>query len=448
MNSHYRYLIAAPGLFMVVALAACGANVVDSSYKEEEADETSQATTAPLEDVLPPRSIVDDDGKQCPRAKYKTIQAAVNAATKGDTILVCAGTYRENSTVNKTVKLLGAQHGVDGRTRKANPATESLIVTGGFTVAANNVVFDGFSLDAFFAPDEDTAFGLFLDPDHSGTQVINNVMGGEAGALFLGSNGDVQTLVRHNKFTGRGVFGSDDDVSAIARNERIEANVFDQALLSFSGSGHRDLLVLNNEMTGGGSMSFYDNVFPKDNPPRTHGVTVQGNTIVGSTDAAILLRHVGDAQFQGNSLQDGSSAGFLIIGTNKDVLISGNAISGFGAGGIQVGELPSEGTPQEVTTGLTIEGNALANDASGIALLFSRGNEFSQNTIDHSGDVGIEVDENSLNNKFETNQVSHSKQLDCRDGSMGSGTSRTHDTWVGDTGGTSSPPGLCVHPLL
>jgi hypothetical protein len=171
MNSH-RCGIAAPGVFVALASMACGANPSDTAA---EMDETSQAATAvSLEATLPPRSIVDDDGKQCPRARFKTIQAAVNAAAKGDTILVCAGTYRENSTINKTVKLLGAQHGVDGRTRRANPATESLIVTGGFTVAANNVVFDGFSLDAVFAPDEDTAFGLFLDPDHSGTQVMNN----------------------------------------------------------------------------------------------------------------------------------------------------------------------------------------------------------------------------------------------------------------------------------
>jgi pectin methylesterase-like acyl-CoA thioesterase len=48
-------------------------------------------------------------------AGYSTIQAAVNAATPGDTIRVCAGTYPEGPgplTVNKTLTLLGAQNGV------------------------------------------------------------------------------------------------------------------------------------------------------------------------------------------------------------------------------------------------------------------------------------------------------------------------------------------------
>ncbi|MDQ8045919.1 MAG: hypothetical protein REI11_15035, partial [Patulibacter sp.] len=41
---------------------------------------------------------VDDDGAQCPNASFSSIQAAVNAAAPHDTIVVCAGTYRESST--------------------------------------------------------------------------------------------------------------------------------------------------------------------------------------------------------------------------------------------------------------------------------------------------------------------------------------------------------------
>jgi hypothetical protein len=41
--------------------------------------------------------VVDDDHAQCPNAAFTSIQAAVNAAAAGDTIAICAGTYRETA---------------------------------------------------------------------------------------------------------------------------------------------------------------------------------------------------------------------------------------------------------------------------------------------------------------------------------------------------------------
>src|SRR5436309_6845189 len=79
--------------------------------------------------------VVDDDHVQCPAATYTTIQAAVNAANAGDTVKVCAGTYHELVTVNKSITLKGAQAGVDARTasRTGLPATESVVDGNGGT---------------------------------------------------------------------------------------------------------------------------------------------------------------------------------------------------------------------------------------------------------------------------------------------------------------------------
>src|SRR5271170_432364 len=52
-----------------------------------------------------PAILVDDDKVQCPSAAYTTIQSAVNAANPGDRIHVCAGTYPEQVTINKSLTI-------------------------------------------------------------------------------------------------------------------------------------------------------------------------------------------------------------------------------------------------------------------------------------------------------------------------------------------------------
>src|SRR5437879_3865503 len=80
--------------------------------------------------------VVDDDGMatiadcNASAPAYPTISAAVVAASPGDTIKVCPGLYHEQVVINKdNLTLLGAQAGVDARTRPSvpDPTTQSII---------------------------------------------------------------------------------------------------------------------------------------------------------------------------------------------------------------------------------------------------------------------------------------------------------------------------------
>ena len=48
---------------------------------------------------------VDDDGAQCPNADFTSVQAAVTAASPGDTVKVCPGTYEEQVRIEDKDKL-------------------------------------------------------------------------------------------------------------------------------------------------------------------------------------------------------------------------------------------------------------------------------------------------------------------------------------------------------
>jgi hypothetical protein len=132
--------------------------------------------------------VVDDDGVECPGAPFTTIQAAVTSATAGDTIQVCAGTYKENVTINKSLTLNGANAGIAGN---AVRGAESIILTNGnqlnvVTVTAANVIIDGFTVDGddplvtgvtlFSGDDTNVQHGIRVSAAFGGQTVRNNII--------------------------------------------------------------------------------------------------------------------------------------------------------------------------------------------------------------------------------------------------------------------------------
>jgi nitrous oxidase accessory protein NosD len=72
--------------------------------------------------------LVDDDKVQCPTAQFSTIQAAIDAASPGETIRVCKGTYHEQLTIQKSLTLAADNSVVlspTGMTANATGLTQS-----------------------------------------------------------------------------------------------------------------------------------------------------------------------------------------------------------------------------------------------------------------------------------------------------------------------------------
>ncbi len=160
---------------------------------------------------------------------YATVQAAIDAAVAGDEIVIAAGTWTENITINKTLTLKGAQAGIDARGRTGSETILTCASGHLVTVAAVDVVLDGLTMTGTAAAGR---LGN-CDSHGSGFEMRNCVMDGVAqrGFWFNVTSPDIV----------------------------LEYNVFDAALWTdsysvahFDGSDvFNDLYIGNNEFTGG-----------------------------------------------------------------------------------------------------------------------------------------------------------------------------------------------------
>jgi parallel beta-helix repeat protein len=133
--------------------------------------------------------LVDDDKAQCTKADFTTIQAAVNAASPGATILVCAGTYQESVTITKNdlrIRAKGSPGAVvlDGMAQT--------LLAGFYIQNASGILINGFRIQNFHEA------GILLD-NGDGNRIRQNVTTGahhDGIELRLGSSGN---RIEHNR---------------------------------------------------------------------------------------------------------------------------------------------------------------------------------------------------------------------------------------------------------
>lgn len=98
-----------------------------------------------------PELVVDDDGVECPGAGFTTIQAAVTAAAPGAKIRVCAGTYDEQVTIAKRLKVKGENGAVVMPSPMAvnttSLATSNAIAAAILVMNTTDVTIEGLTVD-------------------------------------------------------------------------------------------------------------------------------------------------------------------------------------------------------------------------------------------------------------------------------------------------------------
>lgn len=136
--------------------------------------------------------VVDDDKVECPTATFTSIQAAVNAASPGDQIIVCKGIYKEQVVIHKPLSIDAAS----GAILMPSP------------IEANSTsLFDGSPLAvALLVADttDVTIEGLIVDGSNSGiTECAPDLFG----VAFQNASGSIQRITVRNFRLGANLSG-------------------------------------------------------------------------------------------------------------------------------------------------------------------------------------------------------------------------------------------------
>ena len=177
-----------------------------------------------------------------------TIQSAIDAADPGDTIVVAAGTYTEQLSIDKSLSLQGEQAGIDGRGRSSS---ESILV-GNIVLnsTADDVVIDGFTFQEGGSVGGEKA-AIFLATGASGTTIRNSIftrsgeIDGDAfrGILTTSNGGNTDLVVTQNSFSGwaTGVY-----LNPAATDAVISSNDFNGNFVGMSVDGPSNTSIANN----------------------------------------------------------------------------------------------------------------------------------------------------------------------------------------------------------
>jgi parallel beta-helix repeat protein len=306
-----------------------------------------------LEDRLAPAAHIGGNS-------YATIQDAVNAANAGAVITVDPGSYAEKVTVNKSVTIEGAQHGIAGQaSSRTNPANES-IVTGAsgstaFYITASNVTIDGFTIEDATNPNN-FGFGILIAGGVSGTHIQNNIIQNNIVGIGLANGSGGQTVIQDNLIqnnnqpgpgSGTGIYSDQFVANGSLQNVLIQNNVIsgnNNAGIGLSSTDSTEpastILITGNTLDSNGRGIYLFS---------TVSSTISGNTITnstvptyGGTSVAIgLFGNDNNVSITNNLLAGGAGYGVLIdnasnTAPNSNILLNDNSIAGFATAGLHL----------------------------------------------------------------------------------------------------------------
>jgi parallel beta-helix repeat protein len=333
--------------------------------------------------------VVDDDREQCLSAGFTTIQAAVDAAPRGALIRVCAGTYDEQVTVTKRLRIRGEDGAVVMPSaivaNTTNLATSLPIAAAILVMNTNDVTIARLTVDGArngIAGCEPTLVGIF----------------------FRNASGRVRDAAVRNMKLGPGLEGCQSGFGIFAQSggggvsrvevERSSVHDFQKNGITGNGPG-TDMWVTGNVVTGLG---------PTSGAVQNGIVIASGAT--GQIEQNVVINHISSPCVSASECTT-AATNILVLDANG-VAIARNTV---GKSQVGISHQGNNGTVQGNTIFDTdvLDGIALSGD----------GNVVEGNTITNSDQAAISVEGD--NNAIIGNRINEAPVgvLEARNGGVG-----------------------------
>ena len=318
---------------------------------------SASATIFPVNEAV---ITVDDDGP----ADYNTIQAAVDAASSGDTIYVYNGRYHENIIISKSLTLLGQDEAnviIDGdRSGNCIKLSSSDVIVNGFTITNASdsglyAIYSDLNVGNVTITDN-TKSGINFNYGNTFT-IRNSTIDGNGGGIIYAGSATGDAVVEDNIITnniGSGVSISlAEGKSATVKNNKIDNNAgsySDGISISIAGSGGL-MTIENNPVTRSGRYGIYLQ------GGRTESIVADSS--VESSGSYGLYAVSSDLNVENVTITENTKSG-IHFNSGKAFTIRNSTIDGNGGGIIYAGS---------ATGNAVVEDNIITNNiGSGVSI--------------------------------------------------------------------------------
>jgi nitrous oxidase accessory protein NosD len=316
--------------------------------------------------------LVDDDKVQCPAATFTSIQDAIKAANPGSLIRVCPGTYREQLSINKSLRIEGDNGAIVLPSNMvANTAGSS-----GSPIAAAILVKDAENVEIE---------GLIVDTAHNG---ITECSPDLIGILYQNSSGSIEhNAVRNTKLSVslNGCQSGDAIVVQSLGGQSSKVSIDDNSVHDYQKNG-----ITGNE--SGTEVTITNNVVTGIGP--TTGAAQNGIQIGFGGKGSVLRNTVTDNVWSPCvSLKNCAfNATGILIFQSDDVRVEHNSVA-TNQVGIFAGGQHTKIESNNISNSLVLVGIDLAGD----------NNLASRNDVTNSSQAAILIEGND--NKVQSNDI-------------------------------------------